>query len=142
MTSRLFVELREKLGLAYEIGAVYPSRKEKSYFAIYMGLDKKNIDLTLKKTDEILKDFCTAEVDDRELENTKTYIKGLYIMSRQTVSKQSYYYGWREIVGQGYEYDNKYLKDVEKVTTQNILDAANKIFLRHSVGIIVSPDAK
>ncbi|MDR0800643.1 MAG: insulinase family protein [Endomicrobium sp.] len=142
MTSRLFVELREKLGLAYEIGAVYPSRKEKSYFAIYMGLDKKNIDLTLKKTDEILKDFCTSEVDERELENTKTYIKGLYIMSRQTVSKQSYYYGWREIVGQGYEYDNKYLKNVEKVTMQNILDVANKIFLRHSVGIIVNPDAK
>ena len=142
MTSRLFVELREKLGLAYEIGAVYPSRREKSYFAIYMGLDKKNIDSTLKKTDEILKDFCTAEVGERELGNTKTYIKGLYTMSRQTVNKQSYYYGWREIVGQGYEYDNKYLKDIEKVTTQNILDAANKIFLRHSVSIIVNPDAK
>ncbi|MDR3256206.1 MAG: insulinase family protein [Endomicrobium sp.] len=142
MTSRLFVELREKLGLAYEVNAIYPLRREKSYFAIYIGLDKKNIDLTLKKIDEILKDFCTTEVDEQELKDTKTYIKGLYIMDRQTVSKQAYYYGWREIIGQGYEYDNRYLKDVEKVTTKNIIDVANKVFLNHSVTIIINPNAK
>jgi predicted Zn-dependent peptidase len=141
MTSRLFVELRENLGLAYEVGAVYPSRKEKSYFAIYMGLDKKNIDLTLKKIDEILKDFCALKVDEDELKNAKTYIKGLHIMNRQTVSKQSYYYGYQEIVGQGCEYDNEYLKLIEKITTQNIFDAANKVFMRHSVSVIVNPNA-
>jgi predicted Zn-dependent peptidase len=140
MTSRLFVELRENLGLAYEVGTVYPPRKEESYFAVYIGLDKKNIELTSKKTDKILKDFCTLKVDEEELKNTKTYIKGLYIMNRQTVSKQSYYYGWREIVGQGYEYDNEYPKHVEKITAQNILDAANKVFLSHSVSVIVNPN--
>jgi predicted Zn-dependent peptidase len=141
MTSRLFVELREKLGLAYEVGTVYASRKKESYFAVYIGLDKKNIELTLKKTDEILKDFCASKVDEEELKNTKTYIKGLYIMNRQTVSKQSYYYGWREIVGQGCKYDNEYLNYIEKITPQNILDAVNKVFLRHSVSVIVNPNA-
>ncbi|BAV58629.1 putative zinc protease YmxG [Endomicrobiia bacterium] len=141
MTSRLFVELRENLGLAYEVGAVYTPRKAESYLAVYIGLDKKNIELTLKKTDKILKDFCTLKVDEEELKNTKTYIKGLYIMSRQTVSKQSYYYGWREIVGQGCEYDNEYLKQMEKITAQNVLDAINKVFLSYSVSVIVNPEA-
>jgi predicted Zn-dependent peptidase len=140
MTSRLFVELRENLGLAYEVGAIYPPRKEGSYFAIYIGLDKKNIELTLKKTNGILKDFCNLKIGEEELKNTKTYIKGLYIMNRQTVSKQSYYYGWREIVGQGWEYDNEYLKLIEKITAQNIFDAANKVFMRHSISVIVSPN--
>jgi predicted Zn-dependent peptidase len=141
MTSRLFIELRENLGLAYEVGTVYPTRKEESYFAVYIGLDKKNIDLTLKKTDEILKDFCNLKVDEEELKNTKTYMKGLYIMDRQTVSKQSYYYGWRKIIGQSYEYDNEYLKHIEKITTQNIFDAANKVFMKHSVIVVINPDA-
>jgi predicted Zn-dependent peptidase len=141
MTSRLFVELRENLGLAYEVGTVYPPRKEESYFAVYIGLDKKNIELTLKKTDEILKDLCNLKVSEEELKNTKAYIKGLYIINRQTASKQSYYYGWQEIVGQGCEYDNEYLKNIEKITAQNIFDAANKVFTRHSVNVIVNPDA-
>jgi predicted Zn-dependent peptidase len=128
MTSRLFIELREKLGFAYEVGSMYPLRREKSYLAIYVGFDKENMNLVLKKIAEILKDFCTTEVSDEELTNTKMYVKGLYVMDRQTVSKVSYHCGWCEIVGLGYDYGDKHLEDLEKVTTKNIFDVSNKMF--------------
>ncbi|MDR1434345.1 M16 family metallopeptidase [Candidatus Endomicrobiellum devescovinae] len=140
MTSRLFVELREKLGLAYEVSAAYPSRKKDSYFAVYIGLDKKNIDLTLKKIDEILKDFYSVKISEQELKDVKSYIKGIYLLDRQTVNKKSYYNGWREIVGQGYKYDIEYSNDIEKVTTQDILEVANKIFRGKSVSVIINPE--
>jgi predicted Zn-dependent peptidase len=139
MTSRLFVELREKLGLAYDVSAVYPSRKKDSYFAVYIGFDKKNADLTLKKIDEILKDFYSVRISEQELKDVKAYIKGIYLLDRQTVNKKSYYNGWCEIVGQGYKYDIEYLNDIEKVTTQDILDVANKIFTGGSVSVIINP---
>jgi predicted Zn-dependent peptidase len=142
MTSRLFTELREKLGLAYEVSAIYPSRTHESYFIIYIGLDKKNIDLTLKRIDEILKDMQGNEVDGQELKDTKTYIKGLYIMDRQTVGRKSFYYGWRETVGQGYGYDGKYLEDIDRVSAKDILEIVNKIFTQNSLTIIVRPDEK
>jgi predicted Zn-dependent peptidase len=142
MTSKLFMELREKLGLAYEVNAIYPSRTHESYFIVYIGLDKKNIDLTLKRIDEILKDMCDNEIDARELKDVKTYIKGIYIMDRQTVWKKSYYYGWREIVGQGYKYDDKYLEDIEKVTAKDIAETAKKIFRQNALTVIVRPDEK
>jgi predicted Zn-dependent peptidase len=128
MTSRLFIELREKLGFAYDVGSIYPLRRKKSYLAIYIGFDKENINLVLKKIAEILKNFCTSEVSDEELTNTKMYVKGLYIMDRQTVSKVSYHCGWYEIVGLGYWYGNKHLEDLEKITTKNIFDVSNKMF--------------
>ena len=140
MTSRLFVELREKLGLAYEVGTVYPSRKKDSYFAVYIGLDKKNIDLTLKKIDEILKEFYSVKIPEQELKDVKSYIKGIYLLDRQTVNKKSYYNGWCEIVGQGYKYNIEYLNDIEKVTTQDILNVANKIFTGKSVSVIINPE--
>jgi Predicted Zn-dependent peptidases len=142
MTSRLFVELREKLGLAYEVGAIYPSRVRGSFFAIYIGLDKKNIDLTLEKIDEILQDICTNKISEQELKDTKTYIKGIYIMDRQTVGKQSYYYGWREIVGQGYRYEEKYLEDIDKISIDDINKAANRIFKQKPLTVIIEPDEK
>ncbi|MDR3112783.1 MAG: insulinase family protein [Endomicrobium sp.] len=139
MTSRLFVELREKLGLAYETSAVYPSRLETSFFAVYIGLDKKNIDLTLNKIDEILKDFRSVQISEQELKDVKTYIKGMYIMDRQTVSRTSYYYAWREVTGQGYKYDDQYLDDVEKVTPKDVYNAANKFFTQKRLTVIIKP---
>jgi predicted Zn-dependent peptidase len=142
MTSRLFVELREKLGLAYEVNAVYPTRKKDSYFAVYIGLDKKNVDLTFKKIDALLKDFCSMKISEQELKDAKSYIKGIYLLDRQTVNKKSYYNGWREIIGQGCEYDSEYLNDIEKVTTQDILDVASKIFSRKAISVVVKPEGQ
>jgi predicted Zn-dependent peptidase len=140
MTSVLFIELREKLGLAYEVDAIYPSRRKESYFAVYIGLDKNNINLTLKKIDEILKEFCSVRISDQELRNVKAYIKGAYLLGRQTVNRRSLYNGWREIIGQGYKYDLEYLNDVEKITTQDVLDIANKIFTEKSISVIINPE--
>jgi predicted Zn-dependent peptidase len=134
----LFVELREKLGFAYDVGSVYPLRRKESYLAIYIGFDKENVNLVLKKIHEILKNLCSVEVSEEELIDTKTYVKGLYFMDRQTVNRKSYHYGWREIVKLGYEYDSKYLEDLEKITTRNIFDVANKIFSSPSSTIILS----
>ena len=139
MTSRLFVELREKMGLAYEVSAVYPTRIKESYFAVYIGLDKKNINLTLKRIDEILNDFRSGKVDEQELKDTKNYIKGIYVMDRQTVGKQSYYFGWREVIGQGWEYDKKYLEDIENVTPKDIYETANRIFSQKPLAVIINP---
>lgn len=139
LTSRLFVELREKLGLAYEVNTVYPSRREDSFFAIYIGLDKKNIDLTLKRIDEILKDFSTVKISHTELENTKAYIKGTYAMSRQTVSRKSFYYGWLEVVNQGYLYEKQYLENLDMITSEDILSVAAKMFSQKSITVIINP---
>ncbi|MDR3330772.1 MAG: insulinase family protein [Endomicrobium sp.] len=140
MMSRLFVELREKLGLAYELSAVYPERRGESYFAVYMGLDKRNVDLALKSINKILKDFCAIKVSDQELKDVKAYMKGIYVMDRQTVSKKSAYYGWLELVGRGCEYEKEYLKNLDKITANDLINVANKIFSRKSVSVIMSPD--
>ncbi|MCA9808392.1 MAG: insulinase family protein, partial [Cyanobacteria bacterium HKST-UBA06] len=42
LSGRLFVELREKQGLAYEIGSFYPTRQTPGYFVMYLGTDPKN----------------------------------------------------------------------------------------------------
>jgi predicted Zn-dependent peptidase len=137
MTSRLFIELREKLGLAYEVGALYPTRIEESYFGIYIGLDKKNIGITLKKIDEVLKDLMTEKITDMELKDIKSYLKGNYLMSRQRVSNRSLTLGLREIWGQGYEYDLEYLNDIDKVSAEDVHRAANEIFNQRSFTVII-----
>ena len=42
LSSRLFVELREKRGLAYDVSAFYPTRLDTSQFVAYMGTAPEN----------------------------------------------------------------------------------------------------
>ncbi|MDR0822706.1 MAG: insulinase family protein [Endomicrobium sp.] len=142
MTSRLFIELREKLGLAYEVGSSYNGKLIASHFSIYIGLDKKNIDLTLKRIDEILKDFCAKGVDEEELKNVKTYIKGIYAISRLTTSAKSRFYGLKELLWGDYTYDERYLDEVESVTAQTIHEISNKIFKQNPFTVVLKGNGK
>lgn len=140
MTSRLFVELREKLSLAYEVSSFYPSRKELSKFVIYIGLNKKNLGLTKKRIAELIDDLKNKEIDNKELSETKNYIKGVFLLEHQTVVKQAWYLGWWEIMGKGHNYDQAYLDDLMKVSPEEIKKAANKYFKDNYVQVEIVPE--
>lgn len=137
MTGRLFMELREKLGLAYEVSSIYPSRTEKSYFEIYIGLDKKNIDVAKKGIEKIMADLCVNNVGEEELRDTKNFIKGVYLLDHQSVERQAYYMAFRELMGLGYKYDEEYIKILSKITANDILKAANKYFKQKPYKLIM-----
>ncbi len=139
MTGRLFMELREKLGLAYEVSSVYPARVDNSYFEIYIGLDKKNIDVAKKGIETIMKDLCENKVDEQELKDTKNFVKGVYLLDHQSVEKQAYYLIFREMLGQGYKYDEEYIDILSKITADDIIKTANKYFNREPYKLVLKP---
>ena len=140
MTGRLFIELREKLGLAYEVNSNYPTRIGDSYFEIYIGLDKKNVDITKNGIEKIMTDLCNTKVSDKELNDTKNFIKGIYLLSHQSVERQAYYLSAREMLGLGYEYDDKYIDLLSKVTSDDIIKVANKYFKQKPYKLILMPN--
>ena len=140
MTGRLFIELREKLGLAYEVNSTYPTRIGDSYFEIYIGLDKKNIDITKKGIEKIMADLCNKKIKNKELNDTKNFIKGIYLLAHQSVERQAYYLAAREMIGLGYEYDEKYINLLMKVTSDDIIKVANKYFKQRPYRLILMPN--
>ena len=140
MTGRLFIELREKLGLAYEVNSNYPTRTDKSYFEIYIGLDKKNIDITKNGIEKIMSDLCTTKISDKELNDTKNFVKGIYLLAHQSVERQAYYLSAREMLGLGYEYDDKYMDLLSKVNPDDIIKVANKYFKQKPYKLILMPN--
>lgn len=142
MSGRLFTELREKLSLGYEVNSFYPSRKQMSRFVIYLGLEKKNLGLAKSKITEILNDLKKNPVPEKEMQETRNYIKGVYLMDHQTVSRQAWYAGWWEMMGMGYDYDEKYLDSLLKVTSDDIQKAAKKHFNEDYVQLEMIPETK
>lgn len=130
MTSRFFEIIRENLGLVYEVYSQFPSKKQDSYWMVYMGLDKKNVDLALEKLNFELQNFC---IDEQILDDIKIKINSEYFLAHQTKMRNSWYLGLWEILGKNKDFDKKYIdlvnavtkNDIDK-TIKNVLEQSNK----------------
>lgn len=76
MSSRLFLEIREKRGLAYDVHTFTSKHHDTGYFAVYMGVDPKKAQEAVDATLEELRRISTEEVPEPELNKAKEYTKG------------------------------------------------------------------
>ena len=99
-----------------------------------------DIDITKKGIEKIMNDLCTIKISEKELLDTKNFIKGIYLLAHQSVERQAYYLAVREMVGLGYEYDDKYIEELFKVTSDDIIKVANKYLKQKPYKLILMPN--
>lgn len=135
MSSLLFVNLRDKLGLAYEIGSFYPSRLSTSHFVVYA--------ITSSKIPRIKSAFLfeTSRIkyinfSEEELERAKKYLIGTFILDHEENKKQAFYLGFYEVLGLGYNFDKEYTEEIKKVKLQDIKRVAQKYFNNYVFAIV------
>lgn len=141
MSSRLFTELREKMSLGYEVSSFYPSRAGLSSFVVYLGIAGENLPRAEQKIREMLAALAAERVPDEELADTKNFIRGVYLLDHQTISRQAWHLGWWEALGRGYRYDDEYLNDLMAVTTDDIKRVARRYFTDDYFKVEVVPAA-
>lgn len=139
MSSRLFVDLREKQGLAYVVGSFFPTRQEDSRFVMYIGTDPVNTDKVRAGFTDEIKRLQAEAITERELAEAKSKLIGSYALSHDTNSTQAFYLGLYETLGAGYGFDRRYPELIEQVTADDIQRVAKKYFSRPGVVSIVKP---
>jgi len=137
-TSRLFQELREKRGLAYAVGSFFPTRVNMGRLIAYIGTAPEKTEESLKGIREVLKGIGKG-VTDEELKTAKEKIIGNFLLEHQTRAKQSWYLGWFETIGLGYEMDQKYPEYINKVTKSDITETWKRYIPEGNICVIVRP---
>ncbi len=120
LSSRLFVELREKRGLAYDVSAFYPTRLGLSQFVAYIGTAPENTATALEGLRFEVERLRDTVLTDDELQAAKNKLLGQYALGKQTNAQIAQLLGWYEILGLGVEYDQEFQDRVAAVT---VLDA-------------------
>ena len=122
-SGKLFDEIRNKRGLAYEVGVYHKPSTDYGYFAVYFGAEKKNIPLAKQIIfDEINK---LPELTEKEIKEAKGFIDGKYILnSEDTEYKADKLSFWEQI--KDADFEKEYLKKIKKVTKKDILRVAKK----------------
>ncbi|MEM6253832.1 MAG: pitrilysin family protein [Cyanobacteria bacterium P01_D01_bin.156] len=136
LSSRLFVELREKQGLAYDVSAFYPTRLGPSQFVTYIGTAPENVSVALDGLQSELRRLCEIPLTDHELQVAKNKMLGQYALGKQTNGQIAQLLGWYEILGLGTEFDQKFQADVEAVTIEQAQAAAKRCFIDSYISIL------
>ncbi|WP_026072839.1 M16 family metallopeptidase [Nodosilinea nodulosa] len=128
LSSRLFVELREKRGLAYDVSAFYPTRLGPSQFVAYIGTAPENAATALEGLRFEVERLQTTVLSDEELQSAKNKLLGQYALGKQTNAQIAQLLGWYEILGLGVEYDQQFQDMVAAVTVLDAEAVAQEFF--------------
>ena len=139
MSSRLFKNLRDCDGLAYQLGSQYSPNVLKGAFITYIGTNPENLDYAVKRMLEEVFKLKTEFVGSKELQEAKDKLLGHYIIGQETNLDKATTIGWFEASGRGYNFDSEYAKLINSVTESDIIEVANKYFNDKYILSIVKP---
>lgn len=128
MSSRLFRNVRDQEGLAYQLGSSFSPKILRGAFTIYIGTNPKTLNLAQGKMLEQVNRLKSEFVTDKELQEAKEKIIGNYIISQETNLEKASTVGWFEASGRGFDFQTKYESLINSVTASDIVEVANKYF--------------
>lgn len=88
VSSRLFQEIREKLGLAYSISSFQGAYARSAIFGIYAATSPAHMDIVVKRLLEILNDIIEKGVTHKELKSAKEHLKGALSLTLESPSNR------------------------------------------------------
>jgi len=126
MNSRLFIAIREKRGLAYQVSSFINARVSSGIYVAYIGTKPSSYEESRKVLAQEVEKMTIDKPSQEEVINSVNYLSGMNIMDMESNSGQATKYGKYEILGTGYEYIDKYNSEIKKITADDVLNAGKK----------------
>ena len=139
LSSRLFLELREKKGLAYTVRSSYETHLQSAIFSIYIGTEPGNIQTSINGFKEEIEKIKTIPVSEEELRNAKNNLIGKQQFLSETNSQQANIMAYYSIMGKPFNYRENVIQQIKQVTSEDILACANKYFTEDYVLAVLKP---
>jgi len=127
MSSRLFNEVREKKGYAYEIASGIKSFNDTGAFLIHAGLVNEKADDACALILNELRKLCRNAVTKQELKRAKEYFKGQLLMALDDSLEHMGWLGERIMNNQKLKSPQEVIKAVDAVDSGKIIQTADLI---------------
>jgi len=131
--SRLFLRIREELGLAYFVGAQNFIGLVPGYFAFYVGTMPEKAELVEKELLEEARLLRTNGLTAEEIARSKAKVIGQKKIARQDLGGLAMATALDELYGLGYLYSEREDALYEAVTLEDVKAAAQKYLLPNSL---------
>lgn len=129
MSSRLFIQVREKRGLAYRINASSNSYSDTGSFTVYAGLKLEKVYEGLEVILAELMRIVSEKVTDEELKKAKEMIRGRIALQSESTNFLAEYFGTSFVLDRKIETFEEYLGKIGKITKEDVQNIAKELFV-------------
>lgn len=137
MSSRLFRNLREQNGLAYQIGSSFSPNVLRGAYTLYIGTNPATLDVSKQKMLEQIGILKSEFVSEKELKDAKSQLIGKFVLALETNLDKASGLALYEITGRGFDFVEKYPALIQSVSVSDIMEVANKYFINNYVEAVV-----
>lgn len=135
MSSRLFIELRERRGLCYSIRATAEAYEDVGMFQVRAGLDAKRLNLATKTIFAELKKIRKHGVSAEELSSAKDNVEGSLKLALENSSNQAEFVARQELFLKKVKTPDEKIAQYNKVTQKDVQRVAQEIINFKKVSI-------
>lgn len=139
MSSRLFIEVRERRGLAYSVRTSLDRYDEIGYFGTYAGVDINKADEAIKVILEQhygLRD-SRFQIQDSEILKAKEFLKGHLALALEDTKDVTSFFGDQAMFLSEILTPEEVYKRIDKVTIEEILFEAKKLFVPERLNLAI-----
>ncbi|MEK9175585.1 MAG: pitrilysin family protein [Patescibacteria group bacterium] len=136
-SSRLYMEIREKRGLAYYVRAGATRYADSGHFDISAGVPHGKIAVVLKIIADEIRRIKKNGVTKLELESAKEYIRGNTKIELEDSSALTSFFGEQALFYPKILTPDDYLKKIGHIGTKEIQTMAQTLFVSKSANLVV-----
>ncbi|MDD5651982.1 MAG: pitrilysin family protein [Candidatus Moranbacteria bacterium] len=137
MSSRLFLSVRERQGLAYYVRTGNEFYQDAGYLATQCGVKHGNLSKTIGTILKEYKKISRQKVDEKELRKAKDYIKGKTVMSLESSDAVAGFLADQEVIKDEILMPEEIFKRIDKVTADDIKRVAKDIFVPEKLNLAI-----
>lgn len=141
LSSRLFVNLRDKQGLAYTVRSQYETLAHSAIFNMYIGTAPINIQKSLNGFKDELQKLADIPLSDEELTGAKENIQGRLKYFTQNNSQINAVDGYNFMMGLGLDYNERFMAEIRQVNQKDVQDMAKMLLSMPKLITIIAPES-
>lgn len=128
MSSRLFIKVREKMGIAYYINTSVSANPDTGFLVTQAGIDNKKVELGIRAILKEYKKISREKVSKADLKKAKDCLKGKTTIMLESSDAKAFFYAGQELLERTILTPKEIFERIDKITPDDILKTAKAIF--------------
>lgn len=137
MSSRLFIQLRERRGLAYYVRSMPEEYHDAGSFVVQAGVAPSNSEEAIKVILAEFKEITKVEVKADELKRAKEHIKGRLVLELEDSRELALIFGMQQLLEGKIRTTDEIFKNIDAVSAQDIQNVAKDIFKTEGLNLAI-----
>lgn len=140
MSSRLFVKMRDELGMCYYTHAFNHKETDRGIFVVSAGVGNSRLEEAVSVIVSEFKKLRDEEISPKELKKAKEFLLGNIATSHETSDSWAHFYGGQELLHQKIKTLKQEEKEIRSVTEKDIKKVLKQVIKNQSLNLaIVGP---